>query len=323
MGKSVQKSLNKKIIPIYPYNVDVSKFENAKVYNGVIEDEVKAPETPKCFLGAYYRKVFSSFDKWLGVEGVITLGEFKNDPERYQLDPRVNVYRYLDNPSVYVGGKSLFESDAGLNMNISYPDGNLKKELNLGSPKVAYIPFWRYIYDEVEDVGTKINRNYVNSWNNVDCHDVEYYFFPGDKIRMSLFVPIENYLQLKIELLEPTTISKYADMRKKYPRKPKTFYSPIFFSEGHGSRNAEFKRVNSIDQYNNEGFVVSKTNATVSEAVWEEFYLYRKIKGKIYKVPFNEQRQTSMICPNLESFTVKKHNETGEKIIITPKFERK
>ena len=54
-------------------------------------------ETPPCFLGAWYRKG-SSKDAWLGIEGVIELGEF-TDPKRFNLDGRG---RYMDVPSVYM-----------------------------------------------------------------------------------------------------------------------------------------------------------------------------------------------------------------------------
>ncbi len=87
--------------------------------------------------------------------------------------------------------------------------------------------------------------------------------------------------------------------------------------------NAEFKRVNSIDQYGNEGSNVKATKATVSEAIWREVYLYRKVNNKLVKVPFNKQRQTSMICPNVESFSITVSEEQkqkgGESITIHPK----
>ncbi len=319
-------SLTNIVVPILDSrSVDLRKFENAEVFTGSIENEILPPNPPKCFLGAWYRKAVSSKDKWLGIEGVIKLGEFIPDENRYGVDTRINVERYLDNPSIYMGGCSLKETDAGLGFNISYFDGNTTEKLHYGSPKVAYRPFWRHIYSEVLDIDGNVTRKEINSWNVTDPRLLQYYYFPGDVIRMSVYSPIEDYLQLKIEIIEPTTMEKYVKIRNSYGLEnnlPSNFYSPVFYSKGHGRELAEFKRVNSIDQYNNEGFRVKDTNAVVTEAYWKEVYLYRVVSGKVVKVPFNTSRQCSMICPNEKAITVSYdgvNKELGaEKIIIHP-----
>lgn len=317
MTKDLSKIIIKTLDSSY---ADDRDFIEAKIYDKEIIDEIKKPDVPKCFLGAWYRKVFSSKDKWLGIEGTITLGEFIPDENRFGYDNRVFYKRYLDSPSIYMGGLSISESDAGLGLMSGYSYPGEEIEINYGTPKIAYRPFWRYIYSEVKDIKGNVERTNVNSWNVSDPELFDFYYFPGDKIKMSVYSPKKNYLQLRIEMIEQTKIKKYIDIRKKFnlKRLNKTFYSPLFYSEGHGEKNAEFKRVNSIDQYGNEGFIVKDTEAKVTKAVWHNVYLYREINNEIYKVEFNENRQASMACPNKESFNIKPLNNGGEEIIITP-----
>lgn len=323
----MKKDLNKRVVPtLDSHYATLDAFENIPVYEGEIPEEFLPQQAPKCFLGAWYRKVYSSKDAWLGIEGVIKLGEFTPDEARFGNDNRTFWLRYLDSPSIYMGGQSQSESDAGLGWMVGYETTDTSEPLNYGSKKVAYRPFYRYIYSEAIDIEGNVQRNNVNSWNVSDPKRFEYYYFPGDVIRMSVYSPVENYLQLKIELIEPTQIPKYQAQRAAFnlrDNKPSTYYSPLFYSEGHGVNNAEFKRVNSIDQYGNEGSNVKATKATVSEAIWREVYLYRKVNNKLVKVPFNKQRQTSMICPNVESFSItvseEQNQKGGESITIHPK----
>jgi hypothetical protein len=140
---------------------------------------------------------------------------------------------------------------------------------------------------------------------------------------MSVYSPLKDYLQLRIDVIECSTIPKYVELRKYYGLEnncPSSFVSPLFVSKGHGYSKAEFKRVNSIDQYGNEGFVAQNTNAEVSEAVWKEVYLFRNIDGEIWKVPFTPSRQTAMICPSTQAISVINNQDfpAGEAIIIHP-----
>jgi len=300
--------------------VDVSMYDDVKLWNDKVIGEIFPEANSRCFQGAWYRKVVSSEDKWLGIEGVIELGEFTPDQKRFNLDGKG---RYMDNPSIYMGGKSLFESDAGLGLNTSHLKYDENLDLTISSPKIAYRPFWRYIYNKALDINGNVERQEVNSWNISEGDSLMYYYFPGDIIRMKIYSPLKNYLQLRIELVKPTTIKKYVAIREKYNLKdniPSDFYSPIFISEGHGEHSAEFKRVNSIDQYGNEGFVAKDTDATVSKAIWHETYLYRRIEGEIFKVPFSKERQNSFICPNDKAISVLDiSNEKGaEAIVIHP-----
>lgn len=290
------------------------EFTNVPVYMGKIEKEIAPQAYLPCFLGAWYRKCVSSTDAWLGIEGVVKLGEFTLDPKRISLDGKGRV---MDNPSCYMGGCSEFESDAGVTWSVSFPGSDQNYTLHYTSPKFAFRPFWRNIYIE--------NGKETNKWCQNDPHQPQYYYLPGDVIRMSVYSPEDDYLQLKIEVIEPTTIEKYVKQRERYGLKdnrPSDFVSPLFISPGAGKMNAEYKRVNAIDQYGNEGYHAQMTNATVSQAYWKEVYLYREIDGQIQKVPFTKERYTSMICPSPKAVNV---TEDGcdvslgsEKISIAP-----
>ena len=314
-------SLSVRVVPILDsHAVDVRRFTDVKVYHGEIDDEILPPSVPPCFPGAWYRKVFSARDYWLGIEGIIELGEFIPDEARFNLDGKG---RYMDNPSVYMGGNAERESDAGLSLNVMYPTADTSYQLTPASPKLGYRPFWRYIYYEADDIAGNVTRREVNSWNISHPKNLLYYYFPGDILRMSVYSPLSDYLQLRIEVIKPTTIPKYVDLRQAYrlpDNRPGVFYSPCFYSKGHGIKKAEFKRVNAIDQYGNEGYRAQSTNARVTPAKWQEVYLYREIAGEIRKTPFASKRSVAMICPNQEAISVTPFNASmgGEIIEIHP-----
>jgi len=323
----MKKDLNKIVIPTKDsHYASLEAFNDIQVYPGSIDQEITPQAAPKCFLGAYYRKVYSSKDAWIGIEGTIQLGEFIPDIKRFGSDGRTFWHRFLDNPSVYMGGQALSESDAGLGYMSGYPTLDTSEELNYGSKKICYRPFWRYIYTDAIDIDGNVTRHSVNSWNVSDPKRFEYYYFPGDVIKMSVYSPIENYLQLKIEIVETTEIEQYKAQRALYQLKdnrPSTFYSPLFYSEGHGLGKAEFKRVNSIDQYGNEGSNVKPSESEVKKAIWQSVYLYRIVDNQVVKVPFTQDRQTQMACPSEDSFTISVSDEQkllgGESISIHPK----
>lgn len=311
--------------PILDSNyVDTKRFDNVPLGN--INDLPNYELTPqKCFLGAWYRKVVSPKDYWMGIEGEIELGEFIADKERYNLD---GSFRNMDNPNVYMGGCADFESDCGIGYNTTYPDGDLSYEMKSSGPRLGYRPFWRYIYKVKEISKNTTEVKNVNSWNNTDPKQLCYYYFPGDIIRMKVYSPLPNYLQLRIELVKPTTIEKYVKIRQSYNLEnnlPSNFYSPLFHSEGQGIKICEFKRVNSIDQFGNEGFIAKATKARISTATWYNCYLYKEKEGKIYKYPFVESLRMDLQCPNSTAMTVEEFNKElgGEKISIHPETYKK
>lgn len=267
----------------------INNYHKASVYTGIIPGEAPDPLIPGCFPGALYRKVVSSRDYWIGIEGVITLGEFIPDEQRYD---NSKLSYYLDNPSIYMGGNANFESDIGLTWSIGHESAANPTVSRKG---IAYRPFWRYITAMESKDGKR-----ENIYKNAYVGDYQFYYFPGDKIRMSVITPKPNYMQMRIELLELTTIPKYVEQRNKYnlPENfERIFITEPFPSEGMGIVKTEFKRVNAIDQVSNESKPTINTNAKVNDAKWHEVYLYRMIDGKLYKVPMTENRSAGMICP--------------------------
>lgn len=303
---------------------EVMEYNNAPVFLGDIEGEKPKPKLPLCYPGAWYRKVISSKDQWYGIEGTIRLGDFIGDPVRHEdrtKDDGTYLNRYLDNASVYMGGNAGKESDVGLTWNVGCKDkACFEKPNGLSTERFTYRPFWRWI-------GEDEDGKYGNHYRNSKYLQLEYYYFPGDLVQMSVINTKPGYLRLRIELLEKTTIKKYADIRESFELPEdasKVFLSPEFKSVGFGEEGflAEFKRVNAIDQVNNEGHPVQDTNAQVSKATWESVYLYRRIDGKLYKVPFNDSRAAYMACSNKDAFIIDRDNLDsslgGENITINP-----
>src|SRR4051812_35819408 len=139
--------------------------------------EVPPAASLPCFPGAYYRKAVSSVDVWTGIDGVVTLPTPAFDEARR--NPK-KPGQYLDNPSVYVGGRAgETEIDAGVTWEIvRLPDGR-------GSPdRRVFRPFWR-------------NKG----WHAGPAHP-DYYFYPGDTIRLTIQNSAPGKLTLTITLLE-------------------------------------------------------------------------------------------------------------------------
>ena len=274
------------LIPQSPDYKPVNYYHKAQVYLDTINNEI-FPGKLSEFAGAIYRKCVSSRDYWLGIEVVVTLPEFIPDETRKGISPYdSSAYRYLDNPSVYLGGNSSAESDVGLTWSVGANfDGN---SVNY-SESIAFRPFWRYI-----DSGS-------NTYMNAAWRDTCYYYYPGDTIRMSVYATKANTLQLRIELLEETTNPKYSQIRANYnlgKDYSKVFISPEFPSKGMGVNKAEFKRVVALDQVGNEGKPTQPTNAQNANCIFREVYLYRKIDNQIYKVPMTTQRYTYCNAPS-------------------------
>ena len=317
---SVEVEKMRIVITIDKEKVDSSMFDNVEVYNGIIEDEIKNDTVLECFLGAWYHKSVSSKDYWLGIETVVTLGEFTPDEKRFNLD---GTNRYMDNHNLYLGGMAETESDCGLGYNTMYDSSDTSEELTTSSPKYGYRPFYRFICNERIADGGNVDVINANYWRTSNPRDLGNYYFPGDKVRMKVYSPLPNYLQLRIDVIEETKIPKYVALRKKYnlPNdQPTSYISPLFYSLGHGVIKAEFKHVNSIDQYGNEGLIAKHTSSTVKNEIWHECYLYRMYKGKIVKVPFNKERQSTINSPSNEAVKVSIIDDKigAEKIEISP-----
>lgn len=289
-------------------------MEKPPIWNDAIEGEKRNPQNPAVFGGAWYHKVVSSKDKWVGIDTTVTLPEFKI--ERYDgaydaslaADPTV---KNLDNPSIYLGGRAWSESDVGLSLSRTLLDA---KTQTLSTSSIAFRPFWRYTTSENQDLGGyeahdgeyAVSANGNNCIANYHWRYTEYYYLPGDTLRMIVYSPEPDKLQLMIEVIEASTLPSSVAMREAYGwKQPANFISPIFQSPGHGTgMDAEFKRVNAIDQAANEGKTAIPTDTEIKSAVWHETYLYRSIDGTLYRVPMDESRRGTTSAPEAKYFTV-------------------
>lgn len=263
-------------------------YHTLDVYTGDIGKEA-APEEMREFAGALYRKVQSNRDYWLGIEVIVTLPEFKGDEGRTGTNTlNGHTYqRYLDNASVYLGGNIQYECDIGLTWSIG---ATADCSAVYYDESVAFRPFWRYITTEGKNV-----------YKNAQWNQPQFYYYPGDKVRMSVFVSRENYMKLRIELLEETTIPKYVQKRASYnlgEDYDRVFLSPEFESQGAGKVRSVFKRVCALDQVNNEAKPTQPTNASSKNTIWHEVYLYRNVNGSMYKIPMNNSRTSSICSPS-------------------------
>lgn len=308
-----------------------------ELFDGVIENEILNPEPAPVFGGAWYHKVISSRDEWVGIEATVTLPEVKIARYRDEYDQSLDIdpnVKNLDNPSVYLGGNAVEESDVGLSFSLGVTD---LKSNTISKGSIVFRPFWRYITASFKDEGSydahggkySVAVNGDNCFANYHWRYTEYYYLPGDKIRMTVFSPEADKLQLQIELIERSALASSVKMREKYGWKdPESFLSPVFSSEGHGNGNkTEFKRVNAIDQSGNEGGTAVVSGTEIKNAVWHSTYLYRIINGKMYRVPMNESRRAATDAPDASKFTVITDCERspigGETVTIHPNISVK
>lgn len=278
-------------------------FEDVKagfpVFTGIVSGE-KKPSDPDVFEGAWYRKAVSSKSSWLGIEATVTLPEFSI--RRYSgsfnasLDADPNA-KNLDNPSVYLGGKSNYESDIGVSLSKGLVKSGSGTAVSTGN--VCFRPFWRYITAENQDVGgyDKHGGEYAVSANGNNCIGnyhykyTEYYYLPGDTIRIMVFSPEENKLQFAVQVVSVSTLASSVALREQNGwKQPADFLSPVFYSKGYGTGAAtEFKRVTAIDQSGNEGKKAIPTESESRGTVWREVYLYRNVDGKPVRVPMTSK----------------------------------
>lgn len=290
------------------------------IYNGKIENEI-CPLSSNCFNGAWYYKVVSSKDEWLGIVGTITLPIFNADPNRDTGN------RFLDNPSIYMGGNAGYESDAGLSLSLV----TINNGSSISTYSIAFRPFWRYITIINKDEGgyDKHDGKYSVSCTNNNCYgnwhysQSEFYYLPGDKIKMSVFSPQKNYLQLKIDVIAISNLPESISLRTQHGWKnPADFTSPMFYSSNHSIGKAEFKRVNAIDQVSNEGKPAIPTLASVLNANWESSFLIRKINNQLMRIPLTDERRFVLACPNAEAIIITQSPQQitygGETVSIQP-----
>ncbi len=313
--------------------VETDVLKAYPIWEGAIDGEVKNPAPAPVFGGAWYYKTVSSRDKWIGIETTVTLPEIDINRYKGEFDTSLKVdpdAQNLDNPSVYLGGNAMSESDVGLSLSKVALDGSG----TISKGNVAFRPFWRYITSEEQDVGGydvhggeyAVTANGNNCFANYHWKYTEYYYLPGDTLRIIVHVPEEGKMQLQIEVIEASALPSSVAMREKYGWKtPADFLSPVFASPGHGTGiDAEFKRVCAIDQSGNEGGTAIPTETEVTGVIWHETYLYREIDGTVYRVPMDETRRASTAAPDKDKFTVTHDgvdtDKGGEVVAIHPGY---
>ena len=311
--------------------LETDVLEAYPVWNDAIPGEVKNPSPAPVFGGAWYYKVVSTRDKWVGIETTVTLPEVDinryngEHDDTYGADPNV---KNLDNPSIYLGGNAVSESDVGLSFSKCVIDS--KSTLSTGC--IAFRPFWRYITDTDKDEGGydvhggeyAVSANGDNCIANYHWKYTQYYYLPGDTLRIIVHCPEPGKMQLQIQVISVSTLPSSVAIREQYGwEQPADFLSPVFASPGQGTgMDAEFKRVCAIDQSGNEGGTAIETTTEVNGVIWHETYLYREIDGVLYRVPMDESRRAATAAPRSDAFTVTHEgvdtDKGGEVVSIHP-----
>ncbi len=272
--------------------------------------EAKPAESAPCFPGAYYRKAASSFDHWTGIEAVVQLPEPSYDMSRVKANGRP-----LDNASIYLGGRAGDqEIDCGVNWEIvKEADGSVSK---IGK---AFRPFWRN-----------------EKWYSGPAKP-EYYFYPGDVIRMKVENTQDGKLLMRIDLLarakDADKLPEPADSADEttpivatkpaagagdeaFTTKPvdsiSSFTTVFDASEFRLEGLKQFKRVNGMDQSGNEGKPVQPTKTRITDAKWREVWLLRGQK----RVPMTPERFTDMRCPDPKHIEVSPAGISGEAVSL-------
>lgn len=242
--------------------------EPADPINTFFKNEVPPPSSQSCFAGAYYRKVVSSKDVWLGIGGTVQLPTIVFDEDRKNPN---KTGQYLDNPSVYLGGNmGGQETDIGLTWEVIKENGIVSQE------RKAFRPFMR----RTNHISGQ-EANYMNA----PAED-KYYWYPGEIVTIS--IQIVNDYQIKF-IVEGNG------------KRFETDYDCAGYKRGN---MGEFKRVNAIDQVANEGKPAQSTKTKVENGKWSDSYLFRTYNGKVIKAPLHEGRFTDMRCPDPLYFNI-------------------
>jgi len=230
--------------------------------------EIPPVTSSPCFAGSYYRKALSSQDYWLGFTGTVILPSIKFDPAR--INP-ANTAQYLDNPSVYIGGTANGqETDIGMTWEVIKDANGI-----VSADRRAFRPFMR----------RTAYQSTATDYSNAPA-DAAYYWYPGDTITMSVKVIIDGFVHF-------TVSGGGKSFETDYP------------ADGYLTTSMmQFKRVNAIDQVNNEGNPVQPTRTQVLGSQWLSCYLYRNYNENIVQAPMHTGRFTDMRCPDLVFFNI-------------------
>ncbi|NJM52192.1 MAG: hypothetical protein HC846_01650 [Blastocatellia bacterium] len=169
-----------------------------------------------------------------------------------------------------------FEVDAGLSWEFTVDENGKKSD-----KRNAFRPFWR-----------------TKTWNAAPAKK-EFYFYPGETVQMAILVAGPKKLRMIIS-----------------NGKDKTFQTE-FEAEGFAANvPRQFKRVNAIDQFGNEGKAVSPTTAEITGAEWLQTVVLRGEGANAKQIPLTAEKFTDMRCPNEKNIVVKltEKEKGGEKI---------
>lgn len=251
---------------------DAKPLENTGITSSDVrffKGEIRPEQSKACFEGAYYRKLVSSEDNWVGIEGKVLLPQIEFDKTR--INPKKSK-QYLDNPSVYLGGcMDGQETDIGLSWEVIKDERGVVSE-----ERKAFRPFMRRTGHGTEQAAVFVNAPAIK----------DYYWYPGEEVHMSVVLIRDGLLRFVIE---------GAGKKFEYD----------FECAGYAfGRKGEFKRVNAIDQMSNEGKPAQATTTKVKGSRWSYTNLIRHEKGVLVAVPFHEERYTEMACPKAEYFDI-------------------
>jgi hypothetical protein len=247
---------------------------NLKVGDAVTINEIKIEKNAAgeivpaasipCFEGAYYRKAVTSFDVWTGIAGIVKLGTPKVDEDRLDATNK----QPLDNFSVYMGGRAgEREIDAGMTWAFTKDEqGSMSNRRN------AWRPFWRN-----------------ETWSNAPA-EKQFYWYPGDTVQIAVLVVGPKKLRLIVADATAT---------------PKKSFQIDFDAAGFAPNvMRQFKRVNAIDQFGNEGKPVQPTKAEVVGAEWLQTILLRGEGAAAKQIPMDKTRFTDMRCSSEKHIVV-------------------
>lgn len=239
--------------------------------NTFFPDEVTPHSQANCALGSYYRKLSSSLDLWQGIQGTVTLPTTAFDSTRKN---PANNRQFLDNPSIYMGGNSNGqETDIGLTWEVIRDSvtGNNTPD------RRAYRPFMRRTaYSNTGQASVYANAPLLS----------RYYWFPGETVTMS------------VQRTSPGILRFVIDGAGKR-------FDTTFAADGYQAGVAAvYKRVNAIDQVNNEGRPVQPTRTVVSNAAWTSTSLLRSYKDSLVWAPMHNGRYSTLNCPDARYISV-------------------
>ncbi|HEX8264639.1 MAG TPA: hypothetical protein VF596_04390 [Pyrinomonadaceae bacterium] len=172
----------------------------------------------------------------------------------------------LDNFSVYMGGRAgTQEIDAGLAWEFTLDENGKKSER-----RNAFRPFWRN-----------------ETWNSAPA-EKQFYYYPGETVQMAVIVAGPGKLRLVIaDAAQKKVFQTEFDAKSFQPNVPR-----------------QFKRVNAIDQFSNEGKPAQTTKAQVTGAEWLQTLLLRGAGSEAKQLPLDKTRFTDMRCPNEANIVV-------------------